>query len=35
MAGEEFEPLEPAPLADLRIGIAQGMPLENLDDTVG
>jgi aspartyl-tRNA(Asn)/glutamyl-tRNA(Gln) amidotransferase subunit A len=35
MAGDDFAPLEPAPLADLRIGIAQGMPLENLDDTVG
>ena len=34
MAGDDFKPLEPAPLADLRIGIAQGMPLENLDDTV-
>ena len=34
MAGDEFEPLEPAPLAGLRIGIAQGMPLENLDETV-
>src|SRR5664279_6004177 len=34
MAGDEFKPLEPAPLANLRIGIAQGMPLENLDETV-
>ena len=35
MAGEEFSVLEPAPLAGLRIGIAQGMPLEGLDETVG
>ena len=34
MAGETFLPLEPAPLAGLRIGVAQGAPLENLDDTV-
>ena len=34
MAGENFDALEPAPLAGLRIGIAQGMPLENLDETV-
>jgi aspartyl-tRNA(Asn)/glutamyl-tRNA(Gln) amidotransferase subunit A len=34
MAGEEFEPLEPLPLAGLRFGIAQGFPLENLDETV-
>jgi aspartyl-tRNA(Asn)/glutamyl-tRNA(Gln) amidotransferase subunit A len=27
--------LDPAPLAGLRLGIAQGLPLENLDDTVG
>ena len=35
MAGDDFAPLEPAPLAGLRIGIAQGVPLEKLDDTVG
>ena len=35
MAGEEPRPLEPAPLAGLRLGVAQGLPLENLDDTVG
>jgi aspartyl-tRNA(Asn)/glutamyl-tRNA(Gln) amidotransferase subunit A len=35
MAGEQPHPLEPAPLAGLRIGVAQGLPLENLDDTVG
>ena len=35
MAGEEYAALEPAPLAGLRVGIAQGLPLENLDETVG
>ena len=34
MAGDDFVALEPAPLAGLRIGIAQGAPLENLDETV-
>jgi aspartyl-tRNA(Asn)/glutamyl-tRNA(Gln) amidotransferase subunit A len=34
MAGDDFKALDPAPLANLRIGIAQGMPLENLDETV-
>jgi len=34
MAGENFVPLEPAPLAGLRIGVVQGAPLENLDETV-
>jgi aspartyl-tRNA(Asn)/glutamyl-tRNA(Gln) amidotransferase subunit A len=34
MAGEDFAPLEPLPLAGLRVGIAQGFPLENLDETV-
>ena len=34
MAGEEAAPLEPAPLADLRIGLAQGAPLDRLDETV-
>jgi aspartyl-tRNA(Asn)/glutamyl-tRNA(Gln) amidotransferase subunit A len=34
MAGEEPRPFEPAPLSGLRIGVAQGMPLERLDDTV-
>ncbi|MDP2297358.1 MAG: amidase [Pseudolabrys sp.] len=28
-------PLEAMPLAGLRLGVAQGLPLENLDDTVG
>ena len=35
MAGEAPWTLDPAPLAGLRIGVAQGAPLENLDDTVG
>jgi aspartyl-tRNA(Asn)/glutamyl-tRNA(Gln) amidotransferase subunit A len=35
MAGEEPHPYEPAPLAGLRIGLPQGMPLDNLDETVG
>jgi aspartyl-tRNA(Asn)/glutamyl-tRNA(Gln) amidotransferase subunit A len=34
MAGQEFAPLEATPLAGLRFGIAQGFPLENLDETV-
>jgi aspartyl-tRNA(Asn)/glutamyl-tRNA(Gln) amidotransferase subunit A len=34
MAGKNFAPLEPAPLAGLRIGVVQGSPLENLDETV-
>ena len=35
MAGEDAVALEPAPLAGLRVGIAQGAPLDRLDDTVG
>ncbi|MGH6725628.1 MAG: amidase [Pseudolabrys sp.] len=35
MAGDRFVPLEPAPLANLRVGILQGPPLEALDETVG
>ena len=35
MAGEDFTALEPMSLAGLRIGIAQGAPLEALDETVG
>jgi aspartyl-tRNA(Asn)/glutamyl-tRNA(Gln) amidotransferase subunit A len=35
MAADEFVPLDSAPLAGLRIGIPQGMPVENLDETVG
>jgi aspartyl-tRNA(Asn)/glutamyl-tRNA(Gln) amidotransferase subunit A len=34
MAGEDFAPLEPIALAGLRFGIAEGMPLDRLDDTV-
>ena len=34
MAGEDFAPLEPAPLAGLRFGIPQGLPLKDLDATV-
>jgi aspartyl-tRNA(Asn)/glutamyl-tRNA(Gln) amidotransferase subunit A len=35
LAGEPPEPLQAMPLAGLRLGVAQGLPLENLDDTVG
>lgn len=35
MAGEDPHPLEPAPLAGLRLGIVQGFPIDGLDDTVG
>ncbi|MGB6661320.1 MAG: amidase family protein, partial [Xanthobacteraceae bacterium] len=34
MAGEKFVPLEPVQLAGLRLGVAVGLPLERLDDTV-
>jgi aspartyl-tRNA(Asn)/glutamyl-tRNA(Gln) amidotransferase subunit A len=34
MAGEAPRALEPAPLANLRVGIAQGMPLDRLDDSI-
>jgi aspartyl-tRNA(Asn)/glutamyl-tRNA(Gln) amidotransferase subunit A len=34
MAGETFAPLEPIALAGLRLGVAVGLPLERLDDTV-
>jgi aspartyl-tRNA(Asn)/glutamyl-tRNA(Gln) amidotransferase subunit A len=34
MAGEDARPLEPAPIENLRIGIAQGLPLRGLDETV-
>jgi len=34
MADEAPHALEPAPLMNLRVGIAQGMPLERLDDSV-
>ena len=35
MAGEAAAPLDPAPLTNLRVGVAQGLPLDRLDDTVG
>jgi aspartyl-tRNA(Asn)/glutamyl-tRNA(Gln) amidotransferase subunit A len=34
MAGGDFVPLEPVALAGPRFGIAEGLPLENLDQTV-
>jgi aspartyl-tRNA(Asn)/glutamyl-tRNA(Gln) amidotransferase subunit A len=34
MAGEDVVPLAPMPLEGLRIGIAQGLPLRGLDETV-
>jgi aspartyl-tRNA(Asn)/glutamyl-tRNA(Gln) amidotransferase subunit A len=34
MAGEAFSLLEPVTLAGLRFGIAEGLPLDRLDDTV-
>jgi len=34
MAGEAPWALEPAALGGLRVGVAQGLPLDNLDDTV-
>jgi aspartyl-tRNA(Asn)/glutamyl-tRNA(Gln) amidotransferase subunit A len=34
MAGEEISPLEPIALAGLRLGVAEGLPLDRLDDTV-
>ncbi len=34
MAGEDFEDVERAPLAGLRFGVAQGLPLEDMDETV-
>lgn len=35
LAGDDAWALDAAPLAGLRVGVAQGLPLENLDDTVG
>lgn len=35
MAGEPFAPAEPLALAGLRVGIAQGLPLKDLDRIVG
>jgi aspartyl-tRNA(Asn)/glutamyl-tRNA(Gln) amidotransferase subunit A len=34
MAGEDFLPLQPVALAGLRFGVAEGLPLDRLDDTV-
>ena len=34
LAGEDYAGIDAAPLAGLRVGIAQGLPLEGLDDTV-
>ncbi len=34
MAGEDILPLEPLALAGLRFGVAEGLPLDRLDDTV-
>jgi aspartyl-tRNA(Asn)/glutamyl-tRNA(Gln) amidotransferase subunit A len=34
MAGEDVLPLEPMALAGLRFGVAEGLPLDRLDDTV-
>ena len=34
MAGEEHAAIAPVPLAGLRVGVAQGLPMEGLDDTV-
>ncbi len=35
MANENPQALQAAPLSNLRVGLAQGMPLEKLDDAVG
>jgi aspartyl-tRNA(Asn)/glutamyl-tRNA(Gln) amidotransferase subunit A len=34
LAGEDYVPIEPVPLAGLRLGIPQGLPLKELDETV-
>jgi aspartyl-tRNA(Asn)/glutamyl-tRNA(Gln) amidotransferase subunit A len=34
MAGEHFSPIEPVTLAGLRFGVAEGLPLDRLDDAV-
>ena len=34
MAGEQFSPLEPVTLAGLRVGVAEGLPLDRLDNAV-
>jgi len=35
MAGDDFAPLEPAPVMGLRLGIPRGMLLKDFDNTVG
>ena len=35
MAGEDFSPLKPAPVAGLRLGVPQGLLLTEWDNTVG
>ena len=35
MAGEEADPLAPAPLGAIRLGVAQGLPLDSLDRVMG
>ena len=35
LAGDEFAPLEPTPVAGLRLGIPRGMLLQDFDNTVG
>jgi len=35
MAGEEFAPLKPAPVAGMRLGVPQGLLLTEWDNTVG
>ena len=35
MAGDDFAPLEPAPVTGLRLGIPRGMLLQDFDNTVG
>ena len=34
IAGQDYAPLAPLALAELRVGIAEGLPLDRLDDTV-
>jgi aspartyl-tRNA(Asn)/glutamyl-tRNA(Gln) amidotransferase subunit A len=34
MAGDDFSPLQPVALAGLRFGVAEGLPLDNLDGAV-
>jgi aspartyl-tRNA(Asn)/glutamyl-tRNA(Gln) amidotransferase subunit A len=35
MAGEDYSPPDPVALAGLRFGVAEGLPLDRLDETVG